>query len=134
MPKRRDHERAAERGFTLLETLVALTMLALSLTALMQAQRGSSGAIDRLGARLQAATLAESLLAEHVTRLDGLAPVTKRGALGNFSWTLRISPQPAERRRDERESGWQLYRADVDVVWPVGQHLHLATLKLGRTK
>lgn len=85
----------AQRGFSLLETLVALAILALSLGVIYQAQANSvRGVANSLG--LQRALLhAQSLLAEHTGPKPDPAPVPvlREGELPDATrWRLERQP------------------------------------------
>ncbi|MFU8877244.1 MAG: type II secretion system minor pseudopilin GspI [Wenzhouxiangellaceae bacterium] len=98
-----------DRGFTLIEVLVALAVVALALTALgMSAMRAVETRFE-IEQRSLALWLAENRLAE--ARLDrALQPGTVRGqeAMGDRQWQWQRSVQPAP--------GGLLWRIDVAVL------------------
>jgi general secretion pathway protein I len=102
------------RGFTLIEVLIALAVLAIALAA---AVRASSVAIDSANEsklRTLATWVAQNRLAEtqavSVAALPGLGEVTGRATMANveFEWRQRISTTPNEGFR----------RVDVTVSRP----------------
>lgn len=102
------------RGFTLIEVLVALAIVAIALgAALRVAAQGTTDATE-LRARLLAGWVASNLLAEHAARGDWLPPGSltgsQRQAKLEFSWREEVSatPNPAFRR------------VDVAVFFPAG--------------
>ena len=78
-------------GLTLIELLVALTIMAFSLTALYRATGGQAQAVQRLAAEQQALLLAESLLAARgAVPAEGWA---EDGAWGQHQWQIRSAPR-----------------------------------------
>lgn len=81
-----------QRGFSLLEVLVAFSVMALSLGALYQSAGGSiRGAIES-ERQSRAVHLAQSLLALHPTVPP--AGVSEAGQFGDLSWRVSSSPYP----------------------------------------
>jgi len=85
-------------GFTLLETLVALAVLAIALAAAFRAVGAATAAVDEVQARLLAEWLAQNRLAEHRARRDWPPPGIAEGAavqggLG-FRWREEVSVTP----------------------------------------
>lgn len=118
----------AEAGFTLIETLVALTILAVSLTSLFQSQgiglRTAAAAAEYAKAR----TLAESLLAETAVQWRGGAS-RKSGSEGGFAWSINVERAPGMPSADKTK--WGLHQIRISVTWPDGRSVVLETLKLG---
>lgn len=91
-------------GFTLLESLVALAILAIALAAVMRASSASTNHADELRARLLADWVAQNRLALHSARGDWIAIGLQQGedtqAGMPFVWKEEISstPNPAFRR------------------------------------
>lgn len=93
------------RGFTLLESLVALAILAVALSAALRASAGSTGHVEEMRTRLLADWVAQNRLATEIARgsfpdagaqLDGEA--TQAGV--RLLWHEEVSgtPNPAFRR------------------------------------
>lgn len=106
----------AERGFTLLEVLVALAILGVSLAAIYQAF--GTGLRNDRQARFyeEAVALAEARMAQVGTELPAVAGRWS-GEEGGLRWTLLV--QPAE---DEpllvQPSLLRLMEVTVEVSWP----------------
>jgi general secretion pathway protein I len=131
--RRRLGRRRASGGFTLIEALVAIVILALSLSALLSAHntglRGAATVDDHLRARL----LAQSLLAEWSRHRAPHAPA--RGQNGRFTWTVSVSPfQGAVAPKGDDAGPWMLHELTVTVEWPHRRQIRLNTLRLLRVR
>ncbi len=120
-----------EAGFTLLETLTALTILSIVLVSLFQAHaQGLSTAgtaVDYAKARI----FGQGLLADAMSGWSGDL-VSKRGNEGRFAWSIDVSEERAPWAEIKSEKNWRLHRIRVTVAWEKGRKIELETLKLGR--
>ena len=98
--------RASCSGFTLLEVLVALAIIAIALLAALRAANQGTTNVAELRSRLLAGWVAEDLLAESRARGEWPAPGIQRGATRQgsieFTWRKEVvpTPHPAFRRID----------------------------------
>jgi general secretion pathway protein I len=125
-----DNTDSGESGFTLLEVLVALTILAIALTSLFEAQ---STAIKATGATVetaQARLLAQAKLAETLVSWTG-GSHGRHGTDGRFDWRVAIAPEEATWSALKSDANWRLYRVNVKVLWAGNRNIELHTLKLG---
>jgi prepilin-type N-terminal cleavage/methylation domain-containing protein len=105
---------SGQAGFTLLETVVAMTIVALVATASLAALGSDVRAADRAGRLLEAAALAETKLSamevESVEVLAGIPDSLAEGRFGppfeEYSWVVTSE---AVRREED------LYEVDVEV-------------------
>lgn len=134
---------ACERGFTLIETLVAMTMLALLFGALLPVFHGGLSALGRGEQQARAVQLAESLLAREVSNVpvrdagdSALSAAT--GEQDGYAWTITREPYVANDGgpMPEDASGLMLVRVTALIRWPGGgsEGFHLSTLSLERTR
>ena len=123
---------ASEHGFSLLEVLVAFTILALAVATILSlfasGLRNAAVAADYA----RALTLAESRLAtiqgRDVTRLEG---GVNEGSLDGFTWHTSIYPYDVLSSNPNRT---RLYQIDVSVKWGEGvrqRSVQLSTLQIG---
>lgn len=81
---------AAQRGFSLLELLVAFSIMALSLGLLYRVAGGSARNVSDVVQIQQAGWLAESILASRSSVLEG--GWNEDGESSGFTWQVRSSP------------------------------------------
>jgi len=99
-----------QSGFTLLETLVALAILAIALGAALRATGASTAHVDALRLRVAADWVAQNRLALHAARGDWLpeglqeGDVTQAGIPLHWEEKISSTPNPAFRRIDIRVS------------------------------
>ncbi|XSG83865.1 MAG: type IV pilus modification PilV family protein [Methylohalobius sp. ZOD2] len=125
--------RNREAGFSLLEIMVAFTLLALSLAVLMQAFGSGVGLLGDAGGVARAATLAQSQMA----RVGIEIPVEEGAYQGEwqagYRWHLQIAPfyplQPVP-----EHPRWQLYQVQVTISWTDADRTRtyrMTTLRVG---
>jgi general secretion pathway protein I len=128
-----------QRGFSLLEILVAFSILALSLGVLMQIFSGSLRNTDLSRDQAQAVVLAQSLLAAAGVEAP-LAAGESAGTLDDrFRWTLLATPMQLESLAGETTtlkslSTLELWEVSARVAWGGGngdpeRDLTLTTLR-----
>jgi general secretion pathway protein I len=119
-----------QRGFTLLEVLVALIVLSVAVVAALQLFGGGLR-LARAAAEHQSATLlADEKLNE--STLETLEEGVTEGTEGDFQWTRSVSfprdlaPEEPDATRPETV---RLARVSVEVRWGRNRHVELATLR-----
>lgn len=114
-----------QRGFSLLEILVAFTILALSLGVLMQIFSGSLRNTALSHDQAQAVVLAQSLLASAGVEAP-LAPGESAGTLDDrFNWTLlatpvQLAPLAGEAGAIKPLAALELWEITARVAWSDG--------------
>jgi general secretion pathway protein I len=118
--------RGGARGFTLLEVLVALTILAVAIVALMQLSSQGLRLLHHADDYQQAVVVAD--------RIARAAEVVEEGAetgqAGRFQWERRVSLVPVpEELAPGAGPQLRLYALSVAVRWGRGRTLELASLR-----
>ena len=114
------------RGFTLLEVLVALTILGVAVVALMQLSSQGLRLLHLSDDYQQAV-----IVADRVARtIDALAEGVDAGQEGRFQWERRVSLVPVpEELTPGAGPQIRLYALSVAVHWGRGRTLELASLR-----
>ena len=116
---------ARERGFTLLETVVALAIASMALVALFQV--GSSGlfAVDTASRAAEALERARSHLAAIGTGASPASGDTEGDDGGGYRWHLHVQPVSARALppQDGDPGGTlTLFDVTVSITWPSRHH------------
>jgi len=127
----RSLHRKTSAGFTLIEVLVALAVIAASLTAI-----GALMAVSMRGAQSIAQRLAfrETLRALVTSLPDNrdLDAGTKTGVAAGFRWRLDIAPFAATFVDPQAQTPWQPEAVVITIRSPSGQQLQINTIRLRR--
>ncbi len=122
---------APGNGFTLVETLTALTILAIALTGLFQAHATATRSTGTADNYATARLIGEARLAEMAANWKG-GRKTSKGTFADFAWSFEAIPHEAPWAAIKSKENWRLYRLHVRVAWANGRELDLETLKLAR--
>ncbi|GHT83350.1 hypothetical protein AGMMS49543_10370 [Betaproteobacteria bacterium] len=109
-------------GFSLIEILIALAIMAMALGALYRTAGGAVRGVAEAGQRNRATALAMSLLDTH----DNIPSrgIRDAGHDAGMDWSLVSSPY-----LEAAAPGWPLHRVEVTVSWNEGRRsLTLASL------
>lgn len=101
----------SQRGFSLVEVIVALAIVALMLGAVYQVATGSVRSTERTDNYLRALTTAQSVLAQ-VSAQPVLQVGTTLGTSGGVAWSRSIKPYSAPAPTPET----RLYRVTVSAM------------------
>lgn len=130
-------DRSSQRGYTLIEVLVAFAVLAGALTLLLAILTGASRQVRWAAEAGRAALHAQSLL-DQAGIGEPLQPGQSDGGFedGRYQWTLVVEPwrDPSVRDVQPMETGGpQMMQLDLLVRWGEGgprEHLQLRSLRL----
>lgn len=126
-----DQDACAQGGFTLLETLVGLTILAVALTALFGAYADGTKAALTSNRYAGAQVMAQSLLAHATANRDRPAPRSS-GTSAGYRWRVVARPVEQVVGATPNDTRWSLYRIRVTVAWDRNREFELSTLHLMR--
>ena len=125
-----------QRGFSLLEIIAAIAILAIAFAALMQVAGSSMSLTARANERTQAALRARTLL-------DGafvMEPLREGSSEGRFDdtyrWHMNVSRYvtPDAKPSADGAPASRVYRLDLDVTWGLAdseRHARFSTLRMG---
>ena len=124
----------AAAGFTLLEVLVAFTIAAIGLAALLQGGTAALGNAGIAAASIEATRRAQSRLAA-VGAVGSLLPGETAGEDGDgYHWRIRVSPilvrgaDPAARAPGEARRAPSAFLVEATVGWKTGRRTRDVTL------
>lgn len=122
-------------GFSLLEVIAAIMLLAITFGALMEVAGGSIRLSQNASAHTQAALWARTFLDTHFA-LDPVRPGVSEGHFDDrYRWKLDVMPWSAPGVAPvANANAMLLYRLDLEVIWgspPFEQHAHFSTLRIG---
>jgi prepilin-type N-terminal cleavage/methylation domain-containing protein len=118
-------------GFTLLETLTALTILAIAMVSLFDAHVRGLSAARTVDAYADARLFAQALLTGTVSGWKGRL-ASRRGREGRYDWSIEVTPAKGSWASFTSKGRWRLNHVRVTVAWDKNRSVVLDTLKLGR--
>lgn len=125
------HAKHSQQGFSLLEVIAAILLLAITFAALMQVAGSSIGLTNNAADHAQAALWARSML--DIAGVDQpLQPGSSEGRFNTqYRWRLKVAPwNPGNASPDVP---LRIYKLDLDVLWGPQIHersAHFSTLRL----
>jgi prepilin-type N-terminal cleavage/methylation domain-containing protein len=125
--------RGSSAGFTLLETLTALTVLSIALVSLFEAHAQGLTTAGSAASYARARIFAQGLLVDATSGWGGEL-ASKRGTEGAFTWSIDVELERSSWADVKTEGNWRLNRVRVTVAWDRGRQINLETVKLARTK
>lgn len=121
--------RQVNRGFSLIEMLVAMTIMSMSVAALYQATAGATRNVRVDEKYSYAYLLAESLLAEYA--VVDIAGINQQGeTAGGFQWRVSTTPVEGELPKALKEGSLQTIQ--VTVNWGEARQVQLDSVVAGQ--
>ncbi len=116
MAETRLPRQSAEDGFTLVEVLVALVILAVATAGLIQAAEGHVDSIEGMQSRAIAQWVAENRIVELTFAPESRAQLPQTVEMAGQSWSVRLSDRPIE---DPALEALTISVAKLDEVEPL---------------
>jgi prepilin-type N-terminal cleavage/methylation domain-containing protein len=136
-PSRGNDEWKRNAGFTLIEALVALALLAVFAASLDPLLYHARRIFVQSRGEVRAETLLRSLCQTPFNRVDPEIG-THDGEDQGMTWTIDVEPYGAPIAENataaHKARRWRLYRAKVVVAWGDGQAVTAETLQLGQVR
>lgn len=111
----------SQRGYSLIEVLVAFTILAMALTVLLRIFAGGLSNIDAASEYAQALRIGEAELAVPGVVEPMLPGVTRGESDGGYSWTRRVAEFRPDERPDYDDAELPPWHIAVQVRWAAGR-------------
>jgi len=123
------------RGFSLLEVIAAVMLLAITFAALMEVAGGSIRLSQKSSDYTQAALWARSKLDSSFV-LEQIQPGATQGNFDNrFRWRMQVTPWDVPNTSPTGTPyAFHMYKLDLDVIWGAAPFEHTArfsTLRIG---
>lgn len=120
-----------QAGFTLVEVLVALAVLAAVTVVIQRGVVAATGSVARAADLASAERVARTLLATPLGPLDGSG--TRAGALAGHQWSMSLEPMPAAAVDAEGEAlRWQPVRVRLVVSAGAARPVEVETVRIVR--
>ena len=125
-----------DKGFTLVEILVAMVIMTGATVALFQGVSLGGRGLDNASRQSHAVLLAKSLLAQAGVT-EALEPGVRQGRTADgMEWTIAVAGQAEDDRRGAGGAQLKPYVVSVEVVWKERsfsslRRVHLTTVKIG---
>jgi hypothetical protein len=120
-------------GFTLLEALVALTLLLMFVSVLVPYLFHARRIVDHAENRIAAQILLRTLINAPFNR-SHLANVVRGGELDGLHWRIVASPMAVDIVPSDAAHSWTAYRVAVSVSWGHGQRVAAETVRLAKSQ
>ena len=121
----------SEAGFTLLEVLVAFTILCVAVVAVVQGFAQGLRLLRAAGDQQQAVLIADQKAREVVIPAEG----RDEGKEGMFDWERTISVVSApDLTRTPATAKWHVFQIDVTVRWGEKRRVEIVTLRTSAEK
>lgn len=121
--------RARQAGFTLVEVMVAFTILVLCVGVVSVIFGNGLRTAAMADGYTRAIAVAESKLAEF-SLSDNLRPGLAQGMAGDVQWRTLVRPGLLAPQAGDGTAAADYYRISVQAVWGEGQTLALETIRL----
>jgi type II secretory pathway pseudopilin PulG len=120
-------------GFTLLEALVALTVLLAFVSVLVPYLFHARRIMDNSEQRIAAQILLRTLLNAPFDR-SHLANAVRTGEVNGLHWRIVAKPMAVDDAPSNNSKSWSAYRIAASVSWGIGQSVAAETARLAKSE
>ena len=121
---------APEAGFTIIEVLIALAIVAVSLVAIGSVMSGNARGARQLENHVALIQRARAVMTAMVPPRKELAPGALSGQNGDYRWQVDVGPVAEGSIADKPDAAWIPLLVRVRVRSPSGATLDLETVRL----
>jgi general secretion pathway protein I len=120
-----------DAGFTILEVLIALAIVAVSIVAIGSVMSTNSRGVTALENHVALVETAQTVLATAIPQRKQLAPGRLAGQIRDYRWQVDISPVGGDwAPPDDSKVAWTPELVRVHVRSPSGAQVDLSTVRL----
>ncbi|MBR1175260.1 prepilin-type N-terminal cleavage/methylation domain-containing protein [Bradyrhizobium sp. KB893862 SZCCT0404] len=120
-----------DAGFTVLEVLIALAIIAISIFSIGSVMSTNSRGVTTLENHVALVGAAQAVLTTAIPQHNELAPGVRAGELRNYRWQLDVSPIGGDwEPQDDSKVTWTPELVRIHVRSPTGAQLDLSTVRL----
>ena len=129
-PARHQPTDRPEAGFTILEALIALAVVAVSIVAIGSVMSTNARGVRVLENHVALMQTAQTVLATAIPPRKELAPGTRAGQLHDFRWQVDVGPVGGDWDPGDADVAWIPELVTVRVRSPSGATVDLKTVRL----
>jgi general secretion pathway protein I len=121
-----------DSGFTIIEVLVALAIVAVSIVAIGQLMSTNARGVRKLEDHVALVQSAQTVLATEIPAWGELVPGRLSGRNGDARWQIDVSPVGGDWITDKDDVDWIPELVKLRVRGPTGATIDLETVRLTR--
>ena len=129
-PVRRSPTDRPDAGFTILEVLIALAVVAVTIVAIGSVMSTNARGVRVLENHVALMQTAQTVLATAIPPRQQLAPGVRSGQLHDFRWQADIRPVGGDWAADDADIAWIPELVSIRVRSPGGAIVELKTVRL----
>jgi general secretion pathway protein I len=129
-PARRSPTDRPDAGFTILEVLIALAVVAVSIVAIGSVMSTNAHGVQALENHVALMQSAQTVLATAIPPRKELAPGVLSGQIRDFRWQVDIGPVGGDWMVENADVAWIPELVKIHVRSPSGATVNLETVRL----
>jgi general secretion pathway protein I len=119
-----------DAGFTMIEVLIALAVIAVSLVAIGTVMSANARGVQTLESHVALRQAAQTILATAIPARKQLAPGTLSGELRNYRWQIDVGPVNGSWIVNDDRVAWIPELVKLHIRSPSGATVDLETVRL----